>query len=88
MYFNTPIYQLTFNWYFCPILLIPSNIGNLSKYRFYSSSSNLGLLRLSEICTDLELESANTQVNKSELLDQLVEAFDRIVPELKKLKSP
>ena len=56
-------------------------------HRFYSSCSNLGLLRLSEICTDLELESANTQVNKSELLDQLVEAYDRIVPELKKQKS-
>ncbi|NNE64705.1 MAG: response regulator, partial [Gammaproteobacteria bacterium] len=55
-------------------------------HRFYSSASNLGLLRISDICTELELKSADTSVNKKALLERLSEALTRILPELEKQK--
>lgn len=58
-----------------------------NAHRFYSSASNLGLLRLSNICTELELKSADTAENKKELLERLVKAFDDVLPELEKQKS-
>ena len=57
-------------------------------HRLYSGSSNLGLIRVSNICIELELEAANPAVNKAELLEQLSEACERILPELERQKSP
>lgn len=51
-------------------------------HRFYSSASNLGLISISDICTELELKSADNTVNKKELLEQLAEIFNRVRPEL------
>jgi PAS domain S-box-containing protein len=56
-------------------------------HRFYSSSSNLGLVKISNICIEMELEAANPEVNKIKLLDQLDEAYARVLPELERQKS-
>ncbi|NCF38290.1 MAG: hypothetical protein GWP56_18265, partial [Gammaproteobacteria bacterium] len=56
-------------------------------HRFYSSASNLGLIKISNICIEMELEAANPTVNKVELLDKLDEAYALILPELERLKS-
>jgi CheY-like chemotaxis protein/nitrogen-specific signal transduction histidine kinase len=55
-------------------------------HRFYSGASNLGLLRMSDICYELEVNAANAEVDKSELLDQLAEAYERVSAELEKQK--
>ena len=56
-------------------------------HRFYSSSSNLGLLRISQLCTDLELAAADPGVDKSELLERLAEACECVLPELERQKT-
>ncbi|UCH39251.1 MAG: response regulator, partial [Gammaproteobacteria bacterium] len=56
-------------------------------HRFYSSTSNLGLIKISNICIEMELEAANPDVNKAELLELLVEAYERVLPELERQKS-
>ena len=56
-------------------------------HRLYSGASNLGLIRFSNICTEMELEAANPDVNKIELLERLSEAYERALPELKRQKS-
>ena len=57
-------------------------------HRFYSSASNLGLLRISDICMQMEVEAANPQVDKGELVRQLLEACERVLPELERQKAP
>ncbi|MDH3761169.1 MAG: response regulator [Gammaproteobacteria bacterium] len=56
-------------------------------HRFYSSASNLGLIKISNICIEIELEADNSETNKIELLEQLTEACERVLPELERQKS-
>jgi HPt (histidine-containing phosphotransfer) domain-containing protein len=56
-------------------------------HRFYSSASNLGLIRISNVCMQMEIEAVNPEVNKSELLDELTEAWERVLPELERQKT-
>ena len=56
-------------------------------HRLYSGASNLGLIKISDICIELELEAANPEVDKSGLLGQMVEAYKRVLPELERQKS-
>jgi PAS domain S-box-containing protein len=56
-------------------------------HRFYSSASNLGLIRISNICIEMELQADNSETSKIELLEQLAEACERVLPELERQKS-
>ena len=56
-------------------------------HRFFSSASNLGLIKLSNICMEMELEADNLHVNKIDLLEKLAAAYERVLPELERQKS-
>ena len=56
-------------------------------HRLYSSASNLGLVRISNICMQLELEAANAEVDKVGLVQELVAAWQSVLPELERQKA-
>ena len=56
-------------------------------HRLYSGASNLGLISISDICSELELGVDRPEVNKVELVEKLIEVYHRILPELERLKS-
>ena len=56
-------------------------------HRFYSSASNLGLIQISNICSTLELKTADDSVDKKMLFEQLVAAFEQVLPLLERQKS-
>ena len=57
-----------------------------NAHRFYSSASNLGLKKIANICSKLELQATDESVDKKQLLQELSDALNRVMPELEKQK--
>lgn len=55
-------------------------------HRFFTSCSNLGLVRMSSLCAQLEAQAMLNGVDKSILINQLTRAYEKVRPELERQK--